>query len=113
METGGKFSTRNASSSTEFNVAIARIGHPSDAGDNPLTEVADQVEYKVADRVGIRVAPSPNLILREAGEAIENAPFLLAKVGGCSTGKGLVEGKNVWQNRAAHSDRIGAKGRYQ
>lgn len=113
MESGGEFGTGDAGLGVEFRITIARIGLAANACDDPLAEVPDEMKNEVANRVGIRVATSPDLIIGESGEAVLNACFLLTEALRSGTYEGLVNCGNVGQIRIAHSDRIGAKGRYQ
>jgi hypothetical protein len=49
----------------KFGIAMANIFLTSDAGPNPLPDVATKMQHQIADGVHILIRALPNLFLRE------------------------------------------------
>jgi len=60
--------------------ASADIRLPTHAGHNPLPDVSTQVQHQVANRVFVRRAPCPDLIVVEPAQAVFDAGVKLAKL---------------------------------
>lgn len=72
-ELRGEFGCGRTGASGEFGIASAKVGLAADAGEDPLSNVAAEMEDEVAGRVFVLAAAGPDLVVGEAAEAIVDA----------------------------------------
>ena len=68
-QVGAELRRGGAAARREFAVAVARVRQAADAADDPLTQVAAQVQHQVADGIFVLPATRPHLLRRELAKA--------------------------------------------
>lgn len=75
-QVGYELGSRDCFALSEFPVAFANVGRLADAGDDPLADVAAEMQDEVADTVRGVVGAPPDFVVGELREALGDAALV-------------------------------------